>query len=136
MNKRVLSATLALAMTLSLTGCLPGSNAPSTSSGTSTSGNTSTSQPVDSNKPLAMGDTENPVTLTMVIKDHSPENEADAIWMESLNKGLLEAGIGAQVELLAMQSGTYSTNLGLMLTGGTIPDCRGRCRTGSGWRSG
>mgnify|MGYP005791873975 CR=1 FL=1 len=122
MNKRVLSATLALAMTLSLTGCLPGSNAPSTSSGTSTSGNTSTSQPVDSNKPLAMGDTENPVTLTMVIKDHSPENEADAIWMESLNKGLLEAGIGAQVELLAMQSGTYSTNLGLMLTGGTIPD--------------
>ena len=124
MKKRVLSATLALAMTLSLAGCLPSSNAPAGSSASSSAAGSSaaTSQPADPNKPLAMGDTENPVTLTMVIKDHSPETESDAKWMESLNAGLLEAGIGAQVELLSMQSGTYSTNLGLMLTGGTIPD--------------
>ena len=69
-----------------------------------------------------MGDVENPVTLTMVIKDHSPENKADADWIKLLNEELLKAGIGAQVELVAMQSGSYSTNLGLMLSGGNIPD--------------
>ncbi|MEI3121806.1 MAG: hypothetical protein V8S86_12785 [Eubacteriales bacterium] len=124
MKKRILSAALALTMTLSLSGCLPQNEAPTTPSTTppSTSGSAGTSQSTDPSKPLAMGDVENPVTLTMVIKDHSPENTADAAWMELLNQELLNAGIGAQVELLAMQSGTYSTNLGLMLSGGTIPD--------------
>ena len=118
MKKRILSAALALALMLPMSGCLPQSN--TTGSGNNTSSNTS--QNVDPNKPLAMGDVENPVTLTMVIKDHSPENEADAAWIKLLNEELLKAGIGAQVELVAMQSGSYSTNLGLMLSGGNIPD--------------
>lgn len=118
MKKRILSAALALALMLPMSGCLPQSN--TTGSGNNTS--SSTSQNVDPNKPLAMGDVENPVTLTMVIKDHSPENKADADWIKLLNEELLKAGIGAQVELVAMQSGSYSTNLGLMLSGGNIPD--------------
>ena len=119
MKKRILSLALAAVMALSLAACGAKEDAPATSGGTSTP---VASTPADPNKPLAMGDTANPVTLTMVIKDRSPENADDAAWIATLNEKLLEAGIGAQVELLAMQSGTYSTNLGLMLSGGTIPD--------------
>lgn len=119
MKKRSLAVVLALALMIPMSGCLPQSSTADTG-GNNSSANIN--QNVDPNKPLAMGDVENPVTLTMVIKDHSPENKADAEWIKLLNEELLEANIGAQIELLAMQSGSYQTNLGLMLSGGTIPD--------------
>lgn len=58
MKKRILSAALALTMTLSLSGCLPQNEAPTTPSTTppSTSGSAGTSQSTDPSKPLAMGD--------------------------------------------------------------------------------
>ena len=115
--KKILSLVLAAAMTLSLAACGSKEEAPAASSTPA-----AVSTPADPNKPLAMGDTSNPVTLSIVIKDRSPENADDAAWIATLNQQLLEAGIGAQLELVAMQSGSYATNLGLMLSGGTIPD--------------
>ena len=118
MKKRILSLALAAVMALSLAACGSKEEAPAAPSSTPAVSST----PADPNKPLAMGDTANPVTLSIVIKDRSPENADDAAWIATLNEKLLEAGIGAQLELIAMQSGSYATNLGLMLSGGTIPD--------------
>ena len=118
--KKILSLVLAGVMVLSLAACgAKKEEAPAASSAPAAS---NPATPADPNKPLAMGDTANPVTLSIVIKDRSPENADDAAWIATLNQKLLEAGIGAQLELLAMQSGSYATNLGLMLSGGTIPD--------------
>ena len=118
--KKILSLVLAGVMVLSLAACgAKKEEAPAASSAPAAS---DPATPADPNKPLAMGDTANPVTLSIVIKDRSPENADDAAWIATLNQKLLEAGIGAQLELLAMQSGSYATNLGLMLSGGTIPD--------------
>ncbi len=62
------------------------------------------------------------VTLRIVIKDVSPDDPVYQQWLELFNAGLEEAGIGAQLELVSLQSGTYSDNLGLLLNSGDIPD--------------
>lgn len=61
-------------------------------------------------------------TLKVVLKGISMEDERQRIWFDEYNKQLLEAGIPAQLEVVEMQSGTYSDNLALMLNGGDIPD--------------
>ena len=61
-------------------------------------------------------------TLRLVIKDVSPEDPVYQGWLEKFNAELDVAGIGAQVELVSMQSGTYSENLALLLNSGDIPD--------------
>ena len=61
-------------------------------------------------------------TLRLVIKDVSPEDPVYQEWLEKFNAELDVAGIGAQVELVSMQSGTYSENLALLLNSGDIPD--------------
>lgn len=62
------------------------------------------------------------VTLRMIEKDVSPEDPVYQEWMERFNAGLEEAGINAQIELVSLQSGTYSENLALLLNSGDIPD--------------
>lgn len=62
------------------------------------------------------------VTLRLVLKDVSMEDERQKAWFDEYNKALLDAGIPAQLEIVEMQSGTYSDNLALMLNGGDIPD--------------
>lgn len=67
-------------------------------------------------------DTKEVVTLKIVIKDVSPEEEIYQTWLLKVNEGLQEAGIGAKLELVSLQSGTYSENLALYLNSGEIPD--------------
>ena len=61
-------------------------------------------------------------TLRIAMKDVSMENELQKAWMDEFNAALQEAGIMAQLEVVEMQSGTYSDNLALMLNSGDIPD--------------
>lgn len=62
------------------------------------------------------------VTLRIVLKDVSPEDPVYQEWLERFNADLDSAGIGAQLELVSLQSGTYSENLALLLNSGDIPD--------------
>lgn len=61
-------------------------------------------------------------TLRIVLKGISMEDERQRIWFENYNEALAEAGIAAKLEVVEMQSGTYSDNLALMLNSGDIPD--------------
>lgn len=72
----------------------------------------------------AAGDTASaqPATIRFVMKDHSPDNPTDQEWLKQFNAGLQKAGIPAALELVSMQSGTYSENLALLLNSGDIPD--------------
>ena len=65
---------------------------------------------------------EEPVTLRLIIKDVSPDDPTYQEWLSQFNADLVEAGIGAEIELVSLQSGTYSENLALLLNGGDIPD--------------
>ncbi len=62
------------------------------------------------------------VTLRVVIKDVSPDDPTYQTWLQKFNEGLDQAGIAANLELVSLQSGTYSENLSLLLNGGDIPD--------------
>mgnify|MGYP002638572750 CR=1 FL=1 len=62
------------------------------------------------------------ITLRIVLKDVSPEDPTYQEWLKQFNEGLDAAGIGAQLELVSLQSGTYSENLALLLNSGDIPD--------------
>ena len=65
---------------------------------------------------------EDVTTLRVVLKGISMEDERQRVWFDEYNKALAEAGIPAKLEVVEMQSGTYSDNLALMLSGGDIPD--------------
>lgn len=65
---------------------------------------------------------EDVTTLRVVLKGISMEDERQKVWFDEYNKALAEAGIPAKLEVVEMQSGTYSDNLALMLSGGDIPD--------------
>lgn len=73
----------------------------------------------DSKEELEEGET---VTLRVALKGISMEDERQKKWFDNYNQALAEAGIPAELEVVEMQSGTYSDNLALMLNGGDIPD--------------
>lgn len=130
MKKRLLSMLLAGVLVMAtLAGC-----GQSSSSGTAAQGGSEEKQeaqaPAEEAKeeapaesaaetPAASGEK---VTLRMVMKDVSPEDPVYQEWLKQFNAGLDEAGIGAQLELVSLQSGTYSENLALLLNSGDIPD--------------
>lgn len=62
------------------------------------------------------------VTLRVALKGISMEDERQKKWFDNYNAALEKAGIPAKLEVVEMQSGTYSDNLALMLNGGDIPD--------------
>ena len=66
--------------------------------------------------------TEEVTTLRIALKGISMEDERQKTWFDNYNKALQEAGIPAELEVVEMQSGTYSDNLALMLNSGAIPD--------------
>ena len=66
--------------------------------------------------------TEEVTTLKIALKGISMEDERQKTWFDNYNKALQEAGIPAELEVVEMQSGTYSDNLALMLNSGAIPD--------------
>lgn len=61
-------------------------------------------------------------TLRVALKGVSMEDERQKKWFDNYNAALEKAGIPAKLEVVEMQSGTYSDNLALMLNGGDIPD--------------
>lgn len=72
--------------------------------------------------PGSTASAEEVTTLRIAMKDVSMENELQKEWLDAFNAALKEAGIMAELEVVEMQSGTYSDNLALMLNSGDIPD--------------
>lgn len=66
--------------------------------------------------------TEEVTTLRIALKGISMEDERQKTWFDNYNRALQEAGIPVELEVVEMQSGTYSDNLALMLNSGDIPD--------------
>jgi putative aldouronate transport system substrate-binding protein len=98
--KKVISLILVLVLALSITSC-------------------GTTKKADSNPTSGPKET---VTLSLVMKDVSPSNQDSVKYFQTLEKGLAKAGINVKFNLVEMPSGNYKEKLGLLLTGGTIPD--------------
>ena len=80
------------------------------------------SQEGDGNQGSDSSGTGGVTTLRIALKGISMEDERQKTWFDNYNKALQEAGIPAELEVVEMQSGTYSDNLALMLNSGDIPD--------------
>ncbi len=126
--KKLAAMTMALVLAAgTLAGCSSGGgNTASTTAATTAAAASGETTAAPSGETAAAAETEAPsgeiVTLRLVLKDHSPEEPLDQEWAKQFNEGLLAAGINAQVELVSLQSGTYSENLALLLNSGDIPD--------------
>lgn len=120
MKKRSIALFMAGVLTAGLlTGCSSGS-------GQKTGGETTQAQPTsagEKSQPTqgAQAGSEK-VTLRMIKKDAQPEDPVYQEWIKRFNEELDQAGINAQLELVSIQSGTYSENLALLLNSGDIPD--------------
>ncbi|MBH5318355.1 extracellular solute-binding protein [Paenibacillus sp. GSMTC-2017] len=62
--------------------------------------------------------TDQPVTITIVDKDLNTEDG----WVKGVEEGMKAEGKNVKIELVPVQSGTYSEKLGLLLQSGNIPD--------------
>ncbi len=131
MKKKLLALVMAGVMTLGmLTGCGSGGDdkKDSSQSGTNETQQSGEEQEASDNKEgtgkeeEASASNGEKVTLRMIEKDVSPEDPVYQEWVQKFNEGLDQAGINAQIELVSLQSGTYSENLALLLNGGDIPD--------------
>lgn len=83
------------------------------SNGNNTSSNTAT--PSES----ANGE---PTTLTIVDKDFSPDDPNIQKFVKSVEEGMKAEGKNIKLDVVPVQTGTYSEKLGLILQSGNIPD--------------
>ena len=120
MKKKLLALVMAGVMTLGmLTGCGSGGDdkKDSSQSGTNETQQSGEEQEASDNKEgtgkeeEASASNGEKVTLRMIEKDVSPEDPVYQEWVQKFNEGLDQAGINAQIELVSLQSGTYSENL-------------------------
>lgn len=63
-----------------------------------------------------------PVTITIVGKDLSPDDANVQRKMKAIEEGMKAEGKNVKFQITPVQSGTYSEKLGLLLQSGTIPD--------------
>jgi len=63
-----------------------------------------------------------PVVLRFVSKDQDPADETVKKFFDEVSKGMKMRGMDVKVEVVSVQSGTYSEKLGLLLQSGNIPD--------------
>lgn len=70
----------------------------------------------------ADGAGEEPVVITMAAKDFKTEEPNTHRLIEAIEQGMEAQGTAVRIELVPVQSGTYSEKLGLLLQSGTIPD--------------
>lgn len=108
--KKLVSIILVLVLTLSITAC-GGATKDTNQSQSST---TQAAQTTAASK--------EPVQLSLVMKDEGPSNPTAVKYFQEVEKGLAEEGINVKINLVEMPAGNYAEKLGLMLTGGTVPD--------------
>lgn len=63
-----------------------------------------------------------PVTITVANKDFPPEDPNTDKLLRAIEAGMAKQGKPVKLEIVPVQSGTYSEKLGLLLQSGTIPD--------------
>ncbi|WJH34401.1 hypothetical protein N6H14_32010 [Paenibacillus sp. CC-CFT747] len=63
-----------------------------------------------------------PVTLTVVSKDFQPEDANVQRKVKAIEEAMKADGKNVKLQVLPVQSGTYSEKLGLILQSGNIPD--------------
>jgi putative aldouronate transport system substrate-binding protein len=63
-----------------------------------------------------------PVTITMVYKDVPPDDPNTIKLVKGIEEGMAKQGKPVKLEVVPVQSGTYSEKMGLLLQSGTIPD--------------
>lgn len=120
MRKRGMALLMAGMMAVSLlAGCSSGSGQKAAEGTTQAPAATGETKAQETEASQASGEK---VTLRMIKKDALPEDPVYQEWIKQLNDGLDKAGINAELELVSMQSGTYSENLALLLNSGDIPD--------------
>ncbi|WP_282937584.1 extracellular solute-binding protein [Paenibacillus sp. RC67] len=73
-----------------------------------------TKAPADS----AQGSSDKPVTITIVDKDLTPDDKL----LKGIEEGMKAEGKNVKLQIVPVQSGTYSEKLGLLLQSGNIPD--------------
>jgi ABC-type glycerol-3-phosphate transport system substrate-binding protein len=63
-----------------------------------------------------------PVTITIVDKDLSPDDPVAQKFIKGIEDGMKAEGKNIKLQIVPVQSGTYSEKLGLLLQSGNIPD--------------
>jgi len=94
--------------------------------GGSKTDNNASSPPPSGSSPQASGGSQSPadgepVTITMVAKDWEGDPLTPRL-LQAIEEGMKAEGKNVKIELVPVQSGTYSEKLGLLLQSGTIPD--------------
>ncbi|MCS7464507.1 extracellular solute-binding protein [Paenibacillus doosanensis] len=64
------------------------------------------------------GTSDKPVTITIVDKDLTPDDKL----LKGIEEGMKAEGKNVKLQIVPVQSGTYSEKLGLLLQSGNIPD--------------
>ena len=66
---------------------------------------------------------EEPITISMVMKDISPDDEVSVKFLDAVSKGVSEQlGKEIKIELEPISEGSYSESMGLLIQSGKIPD--------------
>jgi putative aldouronate transport system substrate-binding protein len=81
-------------------------------------GNNTSSNPAAS----AASSNGEPTTLTIVAKDFAPEDPGIQKLVKNIEEGMKAEGKNIKLDVVPVQSGTYSEKLGLILQSGNIPD--------------
>jgi putative aldouronate transport system substrate-binding protein len=66
----------------------------------------------------AQGSSDKPVTITIIDKDLTPDDKL----LKGIEEGMKAEGKNVKLQIVPVQSGTYSEKLGLQLQSGNIPD--------------
>lgn len=116
MNRKKMNIMLilmvAIAMLVTACGGKTGNNGTNNGSNTPATTNNGTNTPAD----------QEPVTLTFVNKDFPLDDPNTAKLITKIEEGMKAQGTPVKIEVVPVQSGTYSEKLGLLLQSGTIPD--------------
>jgi ABC-type glycerol-3-phosphate transport system substrate-binding protein len=72
--------------------------------------------------PVATAASTEPVTIRLVNKDLSPDDPNALKFVKGIEDGMKAEGKNIKIEIVPVQSGTYSEKLGLLLQSGNIPD--------------
>ncbi len=110
MKKSLLAMGLVLTLAVTACGNNKGNDASSSPSGTAPA--------PSSSQPASGGD---PVTIKLVAKDWEGDPTTQRL-LAAIEEGMKAEGKNIKLELVPVQSGTYSEKLGLLLQSGTIPD--------------
>lgn len=117
--KRIFALLLVVVM-LTAVGC-SGSTDPAgqaTNNDSSVAGDTPADNGSDANNQAS----DEPVVLTMAMKDLSPSDPTHQKYIQRIEDGLKAEGINVKLDVLEMPQGSYADNLNLKLLGGDIPD--------------